>query len=96
MIRWACVQFKGDYMFGLVRSHSTYLSAGGRGGAGVSGVFAAGAFIDGVIVVSVLLVVFGVGGQRVEEEDPGDESVHDRREQQRQHEKNAEIKEVNG
>ena len=50
-----------------------------------------------MIVVSVfLLVVFGVGGQRVEEEDPGDESVQDRGEQQRQHEEDAEIEKVNG
>lgn len=47
-------------------------------------------------VVSALLLVFGVGGQRVEDEDPGDQRVQDGREQQRQHEKHAKIKEVNG
>lgn len=78
------------------RSHTTHLSAGGRGGAGVSRVFTTGALVDGVVVVSVLLLVFRVGGQRVEEEDPGDEAVQNRREQQRQHEKDAEIKKVNG
>lgn len=75
---------------------STHLSAGGRGGAGVTGVFAADPVADVVAVESVLLLVFVVGGQRVEEEDPGDQSVQDGGEQQRQHEKDAEIKEVNG
>lgn len=62
----------------------------------MTGVFAAGSLIGGVVVLSVILLVFGIGGQRVEEEDPGDESVQNRREQQRQHEKDAEIKKVNG
>lgn len=60
-------------------------------------VFTAGVLTDGVIVVSVLLLlVFGVGGQRVEEEDPADESVQDCGEQQWHHEKDAEIEKVNG
>ena len=63
----------------------------------MSGVLAAGPVVDVVVVVvSVLLLVFGVGGQRVEEEDPGDESVQHRGEQQRQHEEDAEIEEVDG
>lgn len=61
----------------------------------MAGVLAAGFVVDVVVVLSVLLV-FGVGGQRVEEEDPGDEPVQDRGEQQRQHEEDAEVEEVDG
>ncbi len=62
----------------------------------MTGVLAAGSVLEVLVVVSVLLLVFWVGGQRVEEEDPADEPVQDGGEQQRQHEEDAEIKEVNG
>lgn len=39
---------------------------------------------------------FGVRGQRVEEQDPGDQAVQNRGQQQRQHEEDAEVEEVNG
>lgn len=76
-----------------MRSHSTHLSAGGRGGVGVARVFAACVLDD--CVVAVFLLLFGVRGQRVQEKDPGDESVQNRGEQKRQHEKDAKIEKVN-
>jgi len=47
-----------------------------------------------LLLLLLLLLVCGVGGQRVEEEDPGDEAVQHRGEQQRQHEEHPEVEEV--
>lgn len=60
-----------DLSWRRVSLYTAYLSAGGRGGAGMPGVFAADPVAD-VTVGSVFLLV---GGERVEEEDPRYQSI---------------------